>query len=29
MSSRAKAIGTTIEDNDRLIITEGRFAPRR
>jgi quercetin dioxygenase-like cupin family protein len=27
MSTRAKAIGTTIEDNDRLIITEWRFAP--
>ena len=27
MSSRAKAIGTTIEDNDRVRITEWRFAP--
>jgi quercetin dioxygenase-like cupin family protein len=27
MSSRAKAVGTTIEDNDRVRITEWRFAP--
>jgi quercetin dioxygenase-like cupin family protein len=27
MSTRAKAIGTTIEDNVRVRITEWRFAP--
>jgi quercetin dioxygenase-like cupin family protein len=27
MSGRAKAVGTTIEDNDRVRITEWRFAP--
>jgi beta-alanine degradation protein BauB len=27
MNSRAKAIGTTVEDNDRVRITEWRFAP--
>lgn len=27
MSARSKAIGTTIEDNERVVITEWRFAP--
>jgi len=27
MSTRAKAIGTTIEDNARVRVTEWRFAP--
>jgi beta-alanine degradation protein BauB len=27
MSDRPKAVGSTIEDNDRVVITEWRFAP--
>ena len=27
MTARPQAIGTTIEDNERVVITEWRFAP--